>query len=276
MQKLVVLSGAGVSAESGIKTFRDSNGLWEEYRVEDVASIDGWHRNRELVIEFYNQRRRQLETAQPNDAHKLIAALEKTYNVTVITQNVDNLHERGGSTNIIHLHGELTKVRSVKVRECDYSHPDTVASRNDVAAHNVAASHNDVAGHNVAASHNTVAAHNHAAESASKTVFDIGYKDIHLGDLAPDGGQLRPHIVWFGEAVPELARAAKTVEQADILLIIGTSLNVYPAAGLINYTNPECRIFLIDPRPIRVNVSNFKQIQAKATDGMRKLMEILH
>ncbi|MEG0519351.1 MAG: Sir2 family NAD-dependent protein deacetylase, partial [Bacteroidales bacterium] len=185
MQKLVVLSGAGVSAESGIRTFRDSNGLWEEYRVEDVASIDGWHRNRELVIEFYNQRRRQLETAQPNEAHKLIAALETMYDVTVVTQNIDNLHERGGSTKIIHLHGELTKVRSVKARECDYDHPDTAASCN------------------------TASAHKRAAESASKAIFEIGYKDIHLGDLAPDGGQLRPHIVWFGEAVPELTRAIK-------------------------------------------------------------------
>lgn len=233
MQKLVVLSGAGVSAESGIKTFRDSNGLWEEYRVEDVASIDGWHRNREMVLDFYNQRRRQLETAQPNDAHKLIASLEKDFEVTVVTQNIDNLHERGGSSKIIHLHGELTKVRSIKTGEWN------------------------------------------SISSNPPAVFDIGYKDIHLGDLAPDGGQLRPHIVWFGEAVPELSRATKTVEQADILLIIGTSLNVYPAAGLINYTKSGCRIFLIDPQPIHVNAHNFTQIQAKATDGMRKLLEIL-
>ncbi len=233
MQKLVVLSGAGVSAESGIKTFRDSNGLWEEYNVEDVASIDGWIRNPALVIEFYNQRRRQLETAQPNEAHKLIAALEKKFDVTVITQNVDNLHEKGGSSKIIHLHGELTKVRSVKASERNYSLP------------------------------------------GSKAVFDIGYKDINIGDLAPDGGQLRPHIVWFGESVPELSRAAEEVEKADIFLIIGTSLNVYPAAGLVNYTRRGCRIFLIDPQPIRLSLPDFTQIQAKACDGMKRFLNVL-
>lgn len=233
MQKLVVLSGAGVSAESGIKTFRDSNGLWEEYNVEDVASIDGWHRNSQLVIEFYNARRRQLQSAQPNEAHKLIAALEKYFDVTVVTQNIDNLHERGGSSKIIHLHGELTKVRSVKASELDYLYSNPSA------------------------------------------IFDIGYKDIHIGDLAPDGGQLRPHIVWFGESVPELSKAAKEVQQADILLVIGTSLNVYPAAGLINYTKPGCRIFLIDPKLINVNVPNFTQIQAKATDGMREFTKLI-
>lgn len=233
-RKLVVLSGAGVSAESGIKTFRDSNGLWEEYRVEDVASIEGWHRNRELVIEFYNQRRRQLETARPNEAHVLIAGLEKHFQVTVVTQNVDNLHERGGSTDIIHLHGELTKVRSVKAREEQYAHP------------------------------------------GSKEVFEIGYKDIHIGDLAPDGGQLRPHIVWFGESVPELTRAAKAVEQVDVLLIIGTSLNVYPAAGLVNYTKSGCKIYLIDPQPMHLNLPGFVQIQAKATEGMRLFTDQIH
>lgn len=230
-QKLVVLSGAGVSAESGIKTFRDSNGLWEEYAVEDVASIEGWHRNRTLVLEFYNQRRRQLETACPNEAHILLAELEKQYDVTVVTQNIDNLHERGGSTRIIHLHGELTKVRSEKTGEREFSQP------------------------------------------GSRAVFDIGYREIRLGDLAPDGGQLRPHIVWFGESVPELARAVQEVEQADILLIIGTSLNVYPAAGLVNYTMPGCKIFLIDPQPIHLNLPGFTQIQAKATQGMRQFMD---
>lgn len=233
MQKLVVLSGAGVSAESGIKTFRDSNGLWEEYPVEEVASIEGWHRNKELVLNFYNQRRRQLQTAMPNQAHQLIAALEKDFDVTVVTQNVDNLHERGGSSKIIHLHGELTKVRSVHATEKDYAAPNNAV------------------------------------------IFDIGYKDIHLGDLAPDSGQLRPHIVWFGESVPQLHKAASEVEKADILLVIGTSLNVYPAASLINYTKPGCRIFLIDPQPIHVNVPGFTQIQAKATEGMRQFTEIL-
>ncbi len=224
MKKIAVLSGAGVSAESGIKTFRDSNGLWEEYRVEDVASIDGWHRNRELVLEFYNARRRALQNAKPNEAHKIIASLQDDFDVCVITQNVDNLHERAGSNKIIHLHGELTKARSVKDEFITY---------------------------------------------------DIGYNDIKLGDKAPDGGQLRPFIVWFGESVPELGRAAKEVGKADILIIIGTSLNVYPAAGLIHYTKPGCKIYLIDPQPMNLKMDNFTQIQDVATEGMRKLKEVL-
>ena len=224
MKKIAVLSGAGVSAESGIKTFRGSNGLWEEYRVEDVASIEGWHRNRELVLEFYNARRRALQNAKPNEAHKIIASLQDDFDVCVITQNVDNLHERAGSNKIIHLHGELTKARSVKDEFITY---------------------------------------------------DIGYNDIKLGDKAPDGGQLRPFIVWFGESVPELGRAAKEVGKADILIIIGTSLNVYPAAGLIHYTKPGCKIYLIDPQPMNLKMDNFTQIQDVATEGMRKLKEVL-
>ena len=224
MKKIAVRSGAGVSAESGIKTFRDSNGLWEEYRVEDVASIEGWHRNRELVLEFYNARRRALQNAKPNEAHKIIASLQDDFDVCVITQNVDNLHERAGSNKIIHLHGELTKARSVKDEFITY---------------------------------------------------DIGYNDIKLGDKAPDGGQLRPFIVWFGESVPELGRAAKEVGKADILIIIGTSLNVYPAAGLIHYTKPGCKIYLIDPQPMNLKMDNFTQIQDVATEGMRKLREVL-
>lgn len=222
MKKVVVLSGAGVSAESGIKTFRDSNGLWEEYKVEDVASIDGWYKDKKLVLDFYNARRRALQHAEPNDAHKIIAELENNFEVCVVTQNVDNLHERAGSTNIIHLHGELTKARSVK---------------------------------------------------DEYTTYDIGYNDINLGDKAPDGGQLRPFIVWFGESVPELGRAAKEVEKADILIIIGTSLNVYPAAGLVHYTKPGCKIYLIDPQPMNLRMDNFTQIQEVATEGMRKLKE---
>lgn len=224
MKKVVVLSGAGVSAESGIKTFRDSNGLWEEYKVEDVASIDGWYKDKKLVLDFYNARRRALQHAEPNDAHKIIAELENNFEVCVVTQNVDNLHERAGSTNIIHLHGELTKARSVK---------------------------------------------------DEYTTYDIGYNDINLGDKAPDGGQLRPFIVWFGESVPELGRAAKEVEKADILIIIGTSLNVYPAAGLVHYTKPGCKIYLIDPQPMNLRMDNFTQIQEVATEGMRKLKEKL-
>ena len=224
MKKVVVLSGAGVSAESGIKTFRDSNGLWEEYKVEDVASIDGWYKDKKLVLDFYNARRRALQNAEPNDAHKIIAELESNFDVCVVTQNVDNLHERAGSTNIIHLHGELTKARSVK---------------------------------------------------DEYTTYDIGYNDINLGDKAPDGGQLRPFIVWFGESVPELGRAAKEVGKADILIIIGTSLNVYPAAGLVHYTKPGCKIYLIDPQPMNLRMDNFTQIQEVATEGMRKLKEKL-
>ena len=233
MKNLVVLSGAGVSAESGIKTFRDSNGLWEEYNIEDVASIQGWHKNKELVLDFYNKRREQLKDAQPNDAHKLIALLEKKFNITIITQNVDNLHERAGSTNVIHLHGELTKVRSENTTEYEYMQPGT------------------------------------------NSIFDIGYDNIKIGDKAKDGGQLRPHIVWFGEAVPMMESAAEVVSKADILIIIGTSLNVYPAAGLVNYTKKGCEIFLIDPQPMNLRLQNFEQIQAPATEGMKILADKL-
>ena len=233
MKKLVVLSGAGISAESGIKTFRDNNGLWEEYNVEDVASIDGWRRNRGLVIEFYNKRRAQLKEVEPNDAHKILASLENNYDITIITQNVDDLHERGGSTKVIHLHGELTKVRGEGTLEYEY------------------------------------------LDSKSQSVFDIGYNEIKIGDNAPNGTQLRPHIVWFGEAVPLMESAAKIVSEADILLIIGTSLNVYPAAGLVNYTKKDCKIYLIDPKPINLNIPNFEQIKATATEGMKLLREKL-
>ena len=224
-KNIVVLSGAGISAESGIQTFRGGNGLWDNYKVEEVASIDGWHRNKALVLEFYNKRRAELAKAQPNSAHIAVAKLEEKYNVTVVTQNIDDLHERGGSTNIIHLHGEATKARS---EYADYS-----------------------------------------------PTYDIGYNQLNLGDLAPDGGQLRPHIVWFGEAVPELTRGARAVEKADILIIIGTSLNVYPAASLVHYAKRGCKIYLIDPAPMNLNISGFTQIQAPATEGMRQLLEIL-
>ena len=222
MKKLVILSGAGVSAESGIKTFRDSDGLWENY---NVADIEGWYRNRALVLKFYNERRRQLEKAQPNRAHEIIAELERYFEVTVVTQNVDNLHERAGSTKVIHLHGELTKVR-----------PE---------------------------------------DQEDRGVKDIGYKDINLGDCDQRGVQLRPHIVWFGEAVPMMTPAAREVSEADILLIIGTSLNVYPAAGLFRYVQPGTPIFLIDPKPIRLDYNNFLQIQEPATVGMAQLRQIL-
>ena len=225
MKKLVVLSGAGVSAESGIKTFRDSDGLWENYNVADVADIEGWYRNKGLVLQFYNERRRQLEKALPNRAHQIIAELEKYFDVTVVTQNVDNLHERAGSTKVIHLHGELTKVR-----------PE---------------------------------------DQEDRGVKDIGYRDINLGDTDSRGVQLRPHIVWFGEAVPMMTPAAREVSLCDILLIIGTSLNVYPAAGLFRYVQPGTPIFLIDPKPIRLDYNPFRQIQEPATVGMAQLKQIL-
>lgn len=183
-QKIAVLTGAGVSAESGISTFRDANGLWDNYNVEDVATLEGWNRNPALVLDFYNQRRRQLATVKPNAAHLAIASLEDNYDVTVITQNIDNLHERAGSTRIIHLHGELTKVR-----------PEN--------------------------------RYNERNGFSEDMVFDIGYGDINLGDTSVDGIQLRPHIVWFGEAVPKIEQAIDVVEAADILLIVGTSLQVW-------------------------------------------------
>lgn len=231
-KNLAILTGAGVSAESGISTFRDSNGLWENYRVEDVASYDGWLRNPAMVLDFYNQRRAQLATVKPNEAHLAIAALEDSMNVTVITQNIDNLHERAGSTRIIHLHGELTKVRS---ENCC----------------------NDMDGF------------------SEEGVFDIGYGEIHLGDKAPDGHQLRPHIVWFGEAVPKIVQAVDAVEAADMLLIVGTSLQVYPAAGLYRYARSSAPIYIIDPKDLPVRDPRITHIKDVATQGMKKFISIL-
>ncbi|MDI9244824.1 NAD-dependent deacylase [Marinobacter sp. CHS3-4] len=193
---IVVLTGAGMSAESGLSTFRDNGGLWEEYSVYDVATPEAFERNQEMVLRFYNERRRQLENALPNLGHQLLAELEKEYQVTVITQNVDDLHERGGSSNVIHLHGELTKARS--------------------------SVHSDL-------------------------IYDIGYKDIHPGDTCDQGSQLRPHVVWFGEEVPMLDVAAEAVKTADQLLIIGTSLQVYPAASLAYEVDMSVPITVIDP-----------------------------
>jgi NAD-dependent deacetylase len=224
-KKLVALTGAGISAESGITTFRDSGGLWEQYDVMEVASIDGWRKNPQLVQRFYNDRRKQLAEVEPNDAHRVLAELEKNFDVTIVTQNVDNLHERAGSTKIVHLHGELTKARS----SVD---PDTI--------------------------------------------IDIGYRPIAMGERAPDGSQLRPHIVWFGEAVPLINTAADIVAAADILLIIGTSLNVYPAAGLVGYANRKTPIYLIDPNEVAYSGRDITMIREKATTGMKKLMELLN
>lgn len=232
-KKITVLTGAGVSAESGISTFRDSDGLWENYRVEDVASIEGWYRNPGLVLDFYNARRAQLASVKPNAAHLAIAELEKDYDVTVVTQNVDNLHERAGSTRIIHLHGELTKVR-----------PENCC--------------NDRDGY---------------SESA---VFDIGSEPVHIGDMAPNGAQLRPHIVWFGEAVPKIEAAIDAVEAADILLIVGTSLQVYPAAGLYRYAGMDTPIYIIDPKELQVRDGRLTHIREVATKGMETFKNIIN
>lgn len=230
---ITVLTGAGVSAESGISTFRDSDGLWEQHKVEDVASAEGWIRNPSLVLGFYNARRAQLAEVRPNAAHLAIAGLEDRYNVTVVTQNVDNLHERGGSTRIIHLHGELTKVR-----------PEDRCNETD--------------------------------GFSEDTVFDIGYDEIHIGDMAPSGAQLRPHIVWFGEAVPKIEKAIEAVESADILLIVGTSLKVYPAAGLYRYAGPDTPIYIIDPKDIDVRDPRITHIKETATKGMEIFKNILN
>ena len=231
-KKIVVLTGAGVSAESGVSTFRDSDGLWENHRVEDVATLEGWYRDRKMVLDFYNERRAQLPKVKPNAAHIAIASLEKDYDVQVITQNVDNLHERAGSTRIIHLHGELTKARP----ENCYNEMDGFSE---------------------------------------ESVLDIGYESIHIGDLAPNGSQLRPHIVWFGEAVPNIGKAIDAVEQADLLLIVGTSLQVYPAAGLYAYAKASAPIYIIDPKDVPVRDTRLMHIRDVATRGMQTFIETI-
>ena len=228
MNRIAVLTGAGVSAESGLGTYRDNGGLWDNYDPAEVASIEGWMRNPGKVLDFYNMQRRNLEKVQPNEAHRLIAELEKHYQVDVITQNVDNLHERAGSTHVLHLHGEVTKVR-----------PEN--------------SYNDYDGF------------------SEKQVFDVGYGEVSLGDKAPNGAQLRPHIVFFGEAVPKLMEAIDIVSRADIVLIVGTSLSVYPAASLYRYASSNAPIWLIDPKPVPIHDSRIQQLQMVATEGMREL-----
>lgn len=228
MKKIVVLTGAGVSAESGVPTFRNSGGLWENHRVEDVADIQGWYRNPGLMVEFYNGLRHSIGKVEPNGAHFALAELEKKYEVVVITQNVDDLHERAGSSHVIHLHGELTKICS--------SHDKETCIRK------------------------------------------IGYDDeIHLGDLAEDGSQLRPYIVWFGEAVPNISVAFNEVASADIFIVIGTSLQVQPAASLVMASRAE-QNYIIDPgTPMMVEdmSNNLHVLQTTATEGMRQLLEIL-
>lgn len=230
MKNLVVLSGAGMSAESGISTFRDAGGLWDKYPVEQVATPEGYARDPELVIRFYNERRKQLLDVKPNRGHELLAELEKDFNVTVVTQNVDNLHERAGSSRIIHLHGELTKVCSSR----DPNNP-------------------------------------HYIKELTPEEFEV-----KMGDRAGDGSQLRPFIVWFGEAVPQIERAIEAVEKADVFVIIGTSMNVYPAAGLLNYVPRGTEVYLIDPKPVDVHTSRpVRMIRKGASAGVAELKEIL-
>ena len=231
-KKIVVLTGAGVSAESGLSTYRDNNGLWDNYDPMEVASIQGWYADRELVLNFYNMQREKLKECKPNAAHLAIAQLEDTYDVTVITQNVDNLHERAGSTKVIHLHGEATKVR-----------PENC--------------YNDQDGY------------------SERSVIDIGYGKVSLGDLAPNGVQLRPHIVFFGEAVPKMEKAIEEVAKADILLIVGTSMQVYPAAGLYRYASYDTPIYIIDPADVPLRDKRIVHIKDVATSGMRKFIEML-
>ena len=225
MKKIVVLTGAGISAESGIQTFRDSDGLWENHRVEDVATPEGFQANPELVLNFYNERRHHAFKAQPNAAHKDLARLEQFYDVQIVTQNIDNLHERAGSKNVIHLHGLLTQGRS---------------SKNE------------------------------------NLIVEIGDNDIRLGDKAPDGTQLRPNIVWFGEAVPMMDAAAGCCEKADYFIVVGTSMQVYPAVGLIYYVPSHVPCYLVDPKASGIRVSHpVTIIQEKATIGVRQLVDKL-
>lgn len=225
-KKIVVLTGAGMSAESGIATFRDTDGLWENHRVEDVASPQGFRVNPKLVLDFYNSRRKELLHVKPNEGHVGLAELEKEYDVTIVTQNVDNLHERAGSSDVVHLHGELMKSRSSRDPSVIYE-------------------------------------------------MDEDNIEINIGDMCELGTQLRPDIVWFGEAVPMIETAAKLVQKADIVVIIGTSLNVYPAAGLVDYAKPDTPIYLIDPKDVRGGRRNIYFIQKGASEGVKELKEIL-
>lgn len=225
MKKLVVLSGAGISAESGIPTFRDAGGLWEGHKVEDVATPEGWYKNRELVLEFYNQRRKKALEVLPNRGHEILAELEQYFDVTVVTQNVDNLHERAGSSKVIHLHGSLFESRSTL--------DETL-------------------------------------------VYPIEGWELKLGDKCERGSQLRPNIVWFGEAVPMMEIAGEIASQADIFVVVGTSMQVYPAAGLIDYVDRDVPKYLVDPKIPAINhIPNLQFIADKASTGMEQLKEIL-
>ena len=233
-KKIVVLSGAGISVESGLQTFRGGDGLWDNYPVEEICSIDGWRRDPAKVTEFYNIRRAQLAEVEPNEAHRILAEMQEDYDVRIVTQNVDNLHERAGSRSVLHLHGELTKVR-----------PQDCCTEQD--------------------------------GFSTDYIQDIGYAPVKIGDVGgPRQRQLRPHVVFFGEAVPNLSKAARLVQQADVLLIIGTSLAVYPAAGLVHYAPDGCDIYMIDPSDDAAGmVPGVTHIRKVATEGMRELREII-
>lgn len=225
-KKLAVLTGAGMSAESGIPTFRGSDGLWENHRIEDVASPEGWHRNRALVLEFYNQRRKRIYEVEPNRGHLILAELENDFDVHIITQNIDNLHERAGSSKVLHLHGEITKARST---------------------------------------------------ANSELIYDLKHWELKEGDVCELGSQLRPHIVWFGEAVPMIEPAAMITQQADIVVVVGTSLQVYPAAGLIQYASHQAQKFIIDPyMPAIHGISNITKIEMGASEGLEELKQLLN
>ena len=220
-KKIVFLSGAGMSAESGISTFRDSNGLWENHAIEEVATPEGFAKNPKLVLDFYNARRKQLFEVEPNLGHQLISKLEDKFQVFVVTQNVDDLHERAGSSSVLHLHGELRKVRS----------------------------------------------------TLNPSLIYTWKKDLNLGDKCEKGAQLRPHIVWFGEAVPAMDEAIEIVHQADVVVVIGTSLQVYPAAGLMNYAKSDAKVFYIDPKPSISSDEKVTVIPKTASEGMKELIE---
>lgn len=222
---LVVLTGAGISAESGVATFRDADGLWENFSIEDVATLTGWIKDPVLVQDFYNLRRGQMPTVVPNEGHKILTKLEKYFNVRIITQNVDDLHERGGSSNILHLHGQLTQARGCKDTE---------------------------------------------------KIYNIGYRFLEMGELAEDGTQMRPHIVWFGEDVPEIINAVELATEADIFVVVGTSMQVYPAASLVNYVGENVPIYIIDPKKPDIELTkNMNYIQAGGGEGLQQLFEIL-
>ena len=221
MKNLVVFTGAGISAESGLGTFRDSGGLWENYKIEEVATLEAFVKNPELVLDFYNLRRRQMIKSKPNDAHYSLNLLEKKFNLSIITQNVDDLHERSGSKNVLHLHGQL----------------------------------------------------NQSMSTSDGRVYDIEGSELNIGDCCPLGSQLRPNVVWFGEMVPNIQIATEIVAKADIFIIIGTSLNVYPAASLLNYVSESCRVILIDKDPLMVD--GIEILAESATIGVPKIVDKL-